>query len=185
MKQRVLSLVVGLLLSSLVMSKEPTTQTLQTPEGPVTTTTTDMPAFPQEIRAADREVIDAFSTNAAQGVEFVASYLPGVNEPSLKDFDDAFRIWQREKRKRYSPDDVVEIMGAVLGTRLAADFDMEWVVVTDQYGTDYAVRSKEFEVLSFPFSSVMKRIEADQYDFMVGVYHAMKATLAEGPHQRR
>lgn len=167
------------------MPKETTTQTLQTPEGPVTTTTQDMPAFPQEIRVADREVVNAFSSNAAQGARFVAAYIPGVKEPSLKDFDDAFRIWQREKIKRYSSEDVVEIMGAVLGSRLAADLNMEWVVVTDQYGTDYAVRSKEFEVLSFPFSSVVKRIQANQYDFMVGVYHAVKATIAEGPHQRR
>ena len=43
-------------------------------------------------------------------------------------------------------------------------------MVTDQDGTDYAVRAKKFEVMSFPFSSVEKRVERNQYDFMVGIY---------------
>jgi hypothetical protein len=62
---------------------------------------------------------------------------------------------------------------------------MEWVVVTDEYGTDYAVRSKQSEVMAFPFSSVAKRIERDQYDFMVGVYHSVRTILESGEYKPR
>jgi hypothetical protein len=51
---------------------------------------------------------------------------------------------------------------------------MEWVVVEDEYGTDYAVRSKTVEVMGFPFSTVMKRIDDQQFDFLDGVFHALK-----------
>ena len=66
------------------------------------------------------------------------------------------------------------MLGAFLGNKLVKDFDMEWVVVTDMYGTDFAVRGKKVEVMSFPFSSVAKRIESHQFDFMNGVYFAVK-----------
>ena len=62
---------------------------------------------------------------------------------------------------------------------------MEWVTVEDQYGTDYAVRSRKMEVLSFPFSSVSKRVENSQCDFMVAVYHTVDHTLKNGDHMPR
>jgi hypothetical protein len=61
---------------------------------------------------------------------------------------------------------------------------MEWVHVTDEYGTDLAVRARKYEVTSFPFSSVAKRIQNKQYDFMVGVYYAVQDAIASGPKER-
>ncbi|MDH5786239.1 MAG: DUF3806 domain-containing protein, partial [Chromatiales bacterium] len=111
---------------------------------------------------------------------FVKSYLPHVTNPSLKDYDEAFRLWQIEKERRYTEQQIIEILGACLGNKLITDFQMEWVVVTDEYGTDFAVRGKRFEIISFPFSSVVKRIENNQYDFMVGVYHTVRASIERG-----
>lgn len=116
-------------------------------------------------------------------VQFLLAYKPGAT-PSLKAYDEAFRLWLRDKASRFSANDVVERLGAYLGNKLVKDFDMEWVQVTDEYGTDLAVRARKYEVISFPMSSVAKRIRNDQYDFMVGVYYAVQDAIANGPKKR-
>ena len=62
---------------------------------------------------------------------------------------------------------------------------MEWVTVTDEYGTDYAVRSTKVELMSFPFSTVFKRIEDKKHDFVQGVYYTIKEMLTNGEYKVR
>ena len=99
--------------------------------------------------------------------------------------DEAFRAWQLESSRHHSEQEVENLVGAYLGQRLAKDLDMEWVSVTDEYGTDYAVRSRKYEVMSFPFAVVSKRIQDSKYDFLVAVYHAVEHTLKESDHMPR
>ncbi len=77
------------------------------------------------------------------------------------------------------------MLGAYLGNQFITEFQMEWVVVTDQFGTDYAVRAKKYEVMSFPFSSVEKRVDNNQYDFMVGIYYILKHNIENGDYRPR
>lgn len=93
--------------------------------------------------------------------------------------------WQTSKAPKHSKEQVIEILGGYLGNKCVADFDMEWVTVTDQFGTDYAIRSKSVEVMAFPFSTVLKRIENKEYDFLYGVYHTIKHTLTSGDPKSR
>lgn len=167
------------------MSSETRTKTINTPDGSITTTTTTVEPTPQEINLAGSEDIKAFDAYALQGVRFVQTYLPKMKNPSLKDFDESFHLWQSEGKRRFTEQQVIEILGAYLGNKLIADFQMEWVVVKDEYGTDFAVRGKKYEVMSFPFSSVAKRIENNQYDFMSGVYHAVKSSIESGDYKTR
>lgn len=60
----------------------------------------------------------------------------GVTEPNLRDYDTAFRAWQQDEAPAYSDMLVIQLIGGYLGNKLVADFDMEWVMVTDEYGTD-------------------------------------------------
>lgn len=62
---------------------------------------------------------------------------------------------------------------------------MEWVTVADEIGTDYAVRSTKVEVISFPFSTVLKRTEDKEYDFVHGVYYTVKEMLTNGEYKVR
>ncbi len=167
------------------MSSEPRTKTINTPDGSITTTTTTVEPIPQQIKIASSNDVKKLNSYASQGVRFVSTYLPRVSNPTLKDFDEAFRMWQLEKKPRYTQQQVIDMLGSYLGNKLITDFQMEWVIVTDQYGTDYAVRAKKYEVLSFPFSSVMKRIDKNQYDFMVGIYHTIKASIVSGDYKAR
>ena len=167
------------------MSSEIRTKTINTPDGSITTTTTTVEPAPQEIDLASSKDVKAFDAYASQGVRFVATYLPKVKNPSLKDFDEAFHLWRSEGKRRFTEQQVIEILGAYLGKKLIADFQMEWVVVKDEYGTDFAVRGKKYEVMSFPFSSVAKRIENKQHDFMSGVYYAVRSSIESGDYKTR
>lgn len=158
---------------------------IETPEGSVEAHRSTADAAPQKITVVSADELDRFKAYAAQGPRFVASYLQNVDSPSLEDYDQAFRAWQLSDRKLFTAEEVTAILGGVLGEKCVADFDMEWVTVVDEYGEEYAVRSKSVEVMGFPFSTVLKRIETDQWDFMYGVYYAIKDQLESGETDAR
>lgn len=153
--------------------------TFETPDGLVTATKKTVPPAPQKISAVGSKELTAFDQASTKALKFVTDYLPGAASPKLADFDKAFYLWQKERNRRYSEQQVIEMIGAYLGNQLVNDFHMEWVVVSDQYGTDYAVRATQKEVMSFPFAAVEKRIQRKEHDFVVGVYQTVKHTLAE------
>lgn len=167
------------------LSKSPKTKTIQTPDGPVTAITAAVDPTHQEFAvasAAQRAELDAL---AFQATDFVKAYLPGVSTPTLSDLDMAFSIWQKTGDSRYTEHQVIEILGAYLGKKLADDFQMDWAIVTDQYGKDFAVRGRKYEVTAFPFSSVLKRIERQQHDFMVGIYYTVQDLSMNGTAKLR
>jgi hypothetical protein len=41
------------------------------------------------------------------------------------------------------------------------------------------------EVMAFPFSTVLKRVEDKEFDFLYGVYHTIKHTLASEDYMPR
>lgn len=187
---KILLVVVALVLcvaagAALLKQSQSETKTINTSDGQVTATSKTVDPTPQEIVLASVEQCLVFDKLVLKAKNFVVVYLPGVSNPTLKDYDEAFRIWQKSKDGRYTEHEVIEMLGAYLGNNLVEELQMEWVVVTDKYGTDYAVRGKKYEVLSFPFSSVMKRIENNQYDFMAGVYYVVQDMIASGNYKVR
>jgi len=161
------------------------TKTFATPNGTVTATTQTVDPVPQEIAAVALAQIKEFEGLALACWDFVAAYLGREATLSLESLDKSFRAWQIESSRQHSDQMVVLMLGAYLGQRLTNDLDMAWVTVVDEYGTDYAVRSRQWEVLSFPFAAVSKRIENHQCDFMVSVYHTVSHTLTNGDHMPR
>ena len=159
--------------------------TIKTPQGNVIAHESIGEPTPQKVVPVGGNELKRLQSLAAQGPRFVAAYLPETKEPELKDYDLAFRAWQTSKSPSHSKEQVIEILGGYLGNKCVADFDMEWVTVTDEIGTDYAIRSKSVEVMAFPFSTVLKRIEDNQYDFLHGVYHTIGHTLATGDYKSR
>ena len=153
---------------------------IETPDGDVMAHQSSADAMPQDIKRVSGRELARLQSLGTRGPGFVAAYLSNTPNPDLKDYDRAFRAWQTSASPQHSKDQVVEILGAYLGNCMIADFDMEWVMVTDEYGTDYAVRGKTNDVMAFPFSSVMKRIEDGEHEFLYGVYHTLKHTLKSG-----
>lgn len=158
---------------------------IETPEGVVSATRTTVDQVPQQIQPVSDEVREVFRGFSELGPEFAEHYVPESMEAGLRLYDQAFSAWQLAESKAHSDQQVVEILGAILGNNLADDFDMEWVVVNDEYGTDYAVRGKAIDVMAFPFSTVLKRITNVEHDFMYGVYHTVKDRIESGEYVER
>jgi uncharacterized protein DUF3806 len=158
------------------------TRTIATPSGSVQVTKERAENVPQRITPPSDAELRRIKADAERARKFLSDYAPG-SAGSLADFDRAFKGWQVELPRRYSSEDVVAILGAHLGERLVAELDMQWVVVEDQYGRDLGVRSNKVEVISYPFSSVAKRIEREQYDFMEGVYYAVQDAIQNGGYK--
>jgi len=180
-----LACVLAVVSVSLVFAEEPPTKTIQAPEGPVAVKSKTVEATPQQVQPASAEDVAAFKKEAARADEFIREYLPGDNPTDLKNLDYAFRLWQSDKKSRYSADDVIDILGSYLGSKVVEDFGMEWVVVQDEQGTDFAVRSKKVEVMAFPFATVGKRVDKEEYDFMVGVYRAIEDAQKGADHAKQ
>jgi hypothetical protein len=157
---------------------------IETSEGTVHAKHSQVDSFPQKISTLegdDLQQLAAIPPNDA----FVKKYKPEITSPTLLDYDDAFLAWKSDMSGEYSDEDVVMIVGGYLGNRCIADFDMEWVRVEDEFGTDFAVRAKKSEVMIFPFSSVQKRIDNNEHAFVHGVYHALKDLLESGDYKPR
>ena len=164
---------------------EPHEFKIDTPDGEVIAHDSTVEPMPQTVTVVAGDDLAWLQSLGSDGTQFVSAYLPGVKGPTLKDYDAAFRAWQQDQSSQYDDQQVIQIIGGYLGNKCVADFDMEWVTVTDEYGTDYAVRSTKVEVMSFPFSTVLKRIEDKKYDFVHGVYYTVKEMLTNGQYQVR
>jgi len=181
----ILTIALTIINQDIAMSQESRTEKIDTPDGQIDTTVKTVDPTPQKITIASAEVVQAFDSYASKGRKFVTTFVPEVEKLTLKDFDLAFKLWQHQSKSNYTEQQVIEILGAYLGSKLIKDYEMEWVLVEDEYGTDYAVRGIKFEVMSFPFSSVLKRIENNENDFMFGVYHTVGSSLKSGNYKAR
>ena len=164
------------------------TYTVETPTGDFEATSTSVEAFPQEVSTLGEDFRLEVNRLAAAGPEFVRIFLPDVSEPSLEQYDEAFKLWQDSHAS--DPDAVsealvIDIIGSYLGNKLVSELDMEWVEVTDQYGSDYAVHHPQIDVFAYPFSTVQKRVEKDEYDFIFNVYYMVKQAVENGTLERR
>ncbi|TWU24740.1 DUF3806 domain-containing protein [Bythopirellula polymerisocia] len=165
--------------------QEPEELVVETAEGTVFSHTTEVEDFPQKVipvNSAESVQFQSWEQNAS---EFLTAYAEPQSKNELIQYDEAFKAWQVSPVKQHSAQDVINLLGAYLGQRMVRDFDMEWVMVTDQYGQDYAVRHKSSELMTFPFSSVMKRIEDNEHEFIHGVYHVLKHELENGEFKQR
>ncbi|MEM7784199.1 MAG: DUF3806 domain-containing protein [Planctomycetota bacterium] len=121
---------------------------IETPDGEVIAHDTKVEPTPQTINVVAGDNLTWLQSLGGDGPKFVATYLQSVIDPTLKDYDAAFRAWQQDQSSQYDDQQVIQIIGGYLGNKFVTDFDMEWVTVTDEYGTDYAVRSTKVEFLS-------------------------------------
>ncbi len=154
--------------------------TIDTPGGEIVMTESPVDSSPQTISPVSSDELQRLRLLAAKGPDFVRTYIPEVPEPQLVDYDRAFRAWQTSSERRHSQQEVIDILGAYLGNKCVADFDMEWVIVSDEVGVDHAIRHKSVEVIAYPFSTMLKRIEDNEYDFLYAVYHAVEHTIKSG-----
>jgi hypothetical protein len=159
---------------------------IETPSGPILTDRSTMdPASPQQITPLSVDQLESIRALADRGPAFVAAYLSLVQEPDLEDYDRAFQEWQRSEAPLHSAAEVIDILGAYFGEICNQDLNMEWVTVTDNSGTDYAIRGVVVEVMAYPFSSVAKRVDSGESEFLYGIYYAIKDMVESGEYVER
>lgn len=83
--------------------------------------------------------------------------------------DRLFSLWMSDSSSRPSADTVADGVGAAMGEHLVQAGGMSWVVVTDEDGRTRAVHHPRGSTLAFPVSSVMKRIESGETQFVEAV----------------
>ncbi|MEX0876599.1 MAG: DUF3806 domain-containing protein [Phycisphaerales bacterium] len=117
-------------------------------------------------------------------------------KPTVGDLHEAFDVWLEQfmqgtkKRKLFSkkfpviePNSIALSFGVVFGDHIAAATPLEWMIVTDAYGTDmmlYApgVDGKYTDIINAPMNMVAKRIESRTTGWLEPTYNAVIEELA-------
>ena len=163
-----------------IMSRQ--TRSLDTPEGPLELRVEQVEPTPQQVVTLtprqERQV-----KASAQGLESLLSRYggsAGSTSWDLEALDFCFRRWLEDPEPDRPGDQrVIEVLGSAFGEYLVQHLDMNWVLVTDEYGTDFAVRGSLTDTMTFPYSVVSKRVEAREHTFFVPVYRAIEDTLEQ------
>jgi hypothetical protein len=87
-----------------------------------------------------------------------------------EELDVVFSRWMYDEEGKESDDAVANALGAAFGDYIVEQHGFRWVVVTDEYGTEYAVRHRLGSNTAFPRASVQKRIEDKCPEFFQNVY---------------
>lgn len=152
--------------------------TIDTPEGEVNYTQTEVPNTPQLVVPLKEDEIRTLRADAARAAELIEAYSPGTlaaRQWTLQDLDEAFASWDdANDRTAYDAQTIVRILGAAFGEYCTRELDMEWVRVTDQDGVTLGVRSRHSDTISFPFAVIEKRIDAHDHGFMTRVFRLLE-----------
>lgn len=87
-----------------------------------------------------------------------------------EELDVVFSRWMHDEDEKESDDTVANALGAAFGDYLVEQHGFRWVLVTDEYGTEYAVRHNLGQTMAFPRASVQKRIEDKCPELFQDVY---------------
>ena len=98
--------------------------------------------------------------------------------PSPEDLDNAFDCWLQS----HDPADansVVNCVGIAFGQHLVNSTSLEWVIATDDYGTELAIYGSRGDILLFPQNFVAKRYEANIGLFIVESIQQIRADVSD------
>jgi hypothetical protein len=138
----------------------------------------------EDLSSVESEVVNA---DAAELQYLFQAFLGTILENwTVADLDRVFKAWhQSAHRGRFSPHVVMRITGAAFGNHCNAHLQMRWVAITDALGRDAAVRSLDNLVTGFPFSTVKKRIDANETGFFVPVFEHLRESIAEASSKEK
>jgi hypothetical protein len=102
-----------------------------------------------------------------------------------KELDVIFTRWMHEEEGKESGDSIANALGAAFGEYLVDQHGFRWVVITDEYGTEYAVKTDIGETTSFPRASVQKRIEDQCTEFFQNIYYLILDRLKNAENEER
>jgi hypothetical protein len=73
----------------------------------------------------------------------------------------------------------LEALGSALGDVIANTLGLDWVVITDEHGSDFAIKHPVKVVMAFPRDMIVKRVENGEEINLTELYHGVIAALRE------
>ena len=123
------------------------------------------------------------SEQIARAHEFALALDPQAEgvRPSLESLDRAFEKYLATGGEPSNANEVIQAVGAVFGTELVENLGFQWVIATDEYGTDLAVlaRPGRGDVAIFPAEFVAKRYERSEAPFLVAASAEIREHLRQ------
>lgn len=119
---------------------------------------------PQEIRPFAAAEAAWLRDGLAQARALSLKYGSG-GELDPPELDRIFSRWLNDEEEKEPDDEMANALGAAFGNYFVEQHGFRWIVVTDEYGTEVAVRHARGETTGFPRASVAKRIEDRQPEF--------------------
>jgi Domain of unknown function (DUF3806) len=114
------------------------------------------------------------SEQLARAHDFALALDPHADgaRPSLESLDRAFENYLATDDEPSNADELVQAVGAAFGAELVEILGFQWVIATDEYGTDLAVlaRPGRGDVTIFPAEFVAKRYERREAPFLVTAF---------------
>jgi hypothetical protein len=116
--------------------------------------------------------------NLAATREFVSAFSAGSSDIELPVLDAAFAAWlQQHDHESEDPNPVINAFGVAFGQNLVDQLQLEWVVASDEHGTELAVHGQTGDVLIYPANLVAKRYTARETGFFVPLFDEMRARI--------
>lgn len=105
------------------------------------------------------------------GSEFLLTRTPG-DIPTLQSLLDAQPFASGDQAS-------LEVLGAAFGDVVAKTLGLDWVVVKDEHGSDFAIKHPTKMVFAFPRDMIVKRVENGDEINLTELYNGVVAALSE------
>lgn len=144
----------------------------------VTGTTESVDPTPQEVAPFGEKENRWLATNLdlAHGLSLKYGSGGGIDPQEL---DRLYGRWAEETEGKESTEQIINALGAAFGEYLVESHGFCWVVLTDEYGTDYCVSHPSAQTKAFPCSSVEKRVATGAREFFCDLEIMIVDTLRQ------
>jgi hypothetical protein len=99
--------------------------------------------------------------------------------PSLERLDACIAAWLADDASRVDVNTLVNAVGVAFGCHLASKAALDWVIATDEQGSDLALHGEPGNIILFPANAVAKRVAAGEIDFIVSLHNAMVGVVEQ------
>ncbi len=104
---------------------------------------------------------------------------PTEDLPSAEVLDGMVSGWLADDDSRVEVNVVVNAVGIAVGTHLAAATGLDWVIATDERGSDLALHGQPGNIIVYPANAVAKRVVAGERGFIVPLLGELTRAIAE------
>jgi len=144
--------------------------------------TAESEAEAQEFRDLDDEEILFIQTCLELADEIIKSFSKNnsINNYDLELLDNIIDQWNADNTNfGVTENEFVNSIGAAFGQKLTEQYNMIWTMLTDSYGTDYAITIPEIKLTNFPLSSVLKAVEDRRVGSLISISLLTKKQIEE------